>query len=376
MSVPLGRAFELSRSPCVETGRLRAGSGSPAQPSTWRLPPLGGVAATVGVAPALAAPKATGDAIPVEVPVPARSSAKGDSGDGALVFTASRPLPETVWRISDRWAEEAGMELGRVCLLGRRSGERTARRPPASAMERLRNRTSSLGVDANWVPSADREKRILVSDMDSTIIPVECFDEVAAKAGVGEAVRDLTARAMGGTLSFPEAYRARLALCAGVPLSVLEWVWRERVSLNPGAATLVRTMAARGAATILVTGGFRFFAERVAALAGFAAFQANGIGIADGHMTGEAEGRILDGQAKRAELARACDARGVPTGLAAAIGDGANDAAMVELAGLGVAWRAKPRLRIVADTILDCSDLDAVLALQGIPESEYVAGRA
>lgn len=268
------------------------------------------------------------------------------------------------------------MELGRVRLLGRRSGERAAGRPLASAIEKLRNRTSSLGVDANWVPVADREKQVLVSDMDSTIIPVECFDEVAAKAGVGEAVRELTARAMGGTLSFPEAYRARLTLCAGVPLSVLEWVWRERVSLNPGAATLARTMAARGAATILVTGGFRFYAERVAALAGFAAFQANGIGIADGRMTGEVEGRILDGQTKRAELARACDARDVPTGLAVAIGDGANDAAMVELAGLGVAWRAKPRLRTVADAILDCSDLDAVLALQGIPESEYVAGRA
>ena len=301
---------------------------------------------------------------------------KGNGAGGALVVTSSDPIPADAWSVVGQWASESGIRLGSVHLLGRCAGERRSGPPSAEAMQDLRRRVSSFRVDANWIPGDDREKRILVSDMDSTIIQVECFDEVAELAGVGDAVRDLTARAMAGRLSFPEAYRARLAICAGVPLDVLETVWRERVSLNPGAGTLVRTMAKRGAFTLLVTGGFHFFAERVAALAGFEDLRANGIAVADGKMTGTASGPILDGQGKCEELERACAVRGVFPSLALAIGDGANDAPMVARAGLGVAWRAKPALRAVADAILDFSGLDAVLALQGIPESEFVGMRA
>ncbi len=295
---------------------------------------------------------------------------------GSVVLTSAETLSGRVWSVVEQWAAESGIVLGSVRPLGRRSAEQAAGLPPGDSMGDLRSRISPMRVDANWIGDADREKKVLVSDMDSTIIPVECFDEVAAKAGVGDAVRELTARAMGGMLSFPEAYRARLKLCAGVSLEVLEWVWRERVSLNPGAEALVRTMVARGALTVLVTGGFQFFADRVGALAGFSAVHANGIAIKEGRMTGEARGPILDGRAKREALERACAAMRVPPGLAVAIGDGANDARMVEVAGVGIAWRAKPALAAVADAILDHSDLDAVLSLQGIPESEFVAGRA
>ena len=295
---------------------------------------------------------------------------------GSVVFTSAKTISGRIWSTVEQWAAESGIALGEVRSLGRRSAERAASRPPADSMGDLRSRVAPMRIDANWVENAGREKKVLVSDMDSTIIPVECFDEVAARAGVGDAVRQLTARAMAGKLSFPEAYRARLGLCAGVSLDVLEWVWRERISLNPGAGTLVRTMSARGASTVLVTGGFQFFAERVGAIAGFSAVHANGIAIRDGRMTGEARGPILDGLAKRTALKHACAERGVSPRLAVAIGDGANDALMVGKAGIGVAWRAKPALAAVADAILDHSDLDAVLSLQGILESEFVADPA
>ena len=243
-------------------------------------------------------------------------------------------------------------------------------------MQDLRTRSSHGRIDANWVPSRQREKRLLVSDMDSTLIPVECFDEVAEEAGVGDAVRALTARAMGGGLNFAEAYRERLRLCRGVSLGVFERVWRERVSLNPGAEVLVRTMAARGAKTLLVTGGFAYFAERVARRAGFDSFRSNDVVIEGDRMTGEAREPILDGDSKRVVLEGSCRARGVPCTHAVAIGDGANDAAMVSAAGLGVGWRAKPALRRVSDAVLDHSALDAVLALQGIPEIEFVSACA
>ena len=295
---------------------------------------------------------------------------------GMLVWTTgpAGPAPgaDAAVPVVQAWAGQAGLAPGPPCLLGRRAGECALDRPPAAALVRLRQLLAGVATDANWVPAADREKRVLVSDMDSTVISVECFDELAELAGVGGEVRALTRRAMAGELSFADAYRARLALVAGVSTDLLETVWRDRVRLNPGAATLVATMAARGARTLLVTGGFRFFARRVAAEAGFGAFRANGIGIAGGRLTGAPAGPILDAASKRRALQRLCRAAGVAPAAAVAVGDGANDAGMVALAGLGVAWRAKPALRRVADAVLEHSGLDAILALQGIPERAHV----
>ncbi|SDW43511.1 phosphoserine phosphatase [Albimonas donghaensis] len=227
-------------------------------------------------------------------------------------------------------------------------------------------RTRFTGVDANLVPAANREKPLLIADMDSTIIPVECIDEIADLAGVGPQVSDITERAMQGELDFEGALRARVALLRDLPVEALDRVWAERITLNPGAETLVRTMAARGAMTALVSGGFTFFADRVAEAAGFAFARANTLIVADGKLTGEVTDPILGREAKLEALNALTAERGLTPADAIAVGDGANDLAMVEAAGLGVAYRAKPALAEKADARLDHSDLTALLALQGI----------
>ena len=225
------------------------------------------------------------------------------------------------------------------------------------------------GCDANVVPAAGRRKRLLVADMDSTIIGVECIDELADFAGLKGEVSAITEAAMRGDLDFEAALIARVALLKGLPASVLEECYAERVRLNPGARTLVRTMAASGAETALVSGGFSFFTERVAAEAGFASNQANTLEVADGRLTGAVGRPILGREAKLAALRRLSAAAGPEA--AVAVGDGANDLDMVRAAGLGVAYHAKPTLAAAADARLEVSDLTAILALQGIPEREW-----
>jgi phosphoserine phosphatase len=228
-------------------------------------------------------------------------------------------------------------------------------------------------VDANVVAGDGRRKRLLVADMDSTIIGVECIDELADFAGVKAEVAAITEAAMRGALDFEGALRARVALLAGLPERDLEACYAERVRLNPGARTLVRTMAAFGAETALVSGGFDVFTARVAADAGFARHRANRLVVAEGRLTGAVAEPILGRAGKRAALAELAAALGVGEAAAVAVGDGANDLDMVRAAGLGVAWRAKPALAEAADARLDRSDLTAILALQGVPETEWRA---
>jgi phosphoserine phosphatase len=227
-------------------------------------------------------------------------------------------------------------------------------------------------VDANVVAAEERRKRVLIADMDSTIIGVECIDELADYAGVKTEVAKVTEAAMRGELDFEGALIARVGLLKGLPEDVLGRCYRERVRLNSGARTLVRTMNALGAATALVSGGFTFFTERVAAAAGFGFSRANRLILADARLTGEVERPILGKAAKLEALEEMVGALGIGTAAAVAVGDGANDLAMVEAAGLGVAYHAKPALARAADARLDHSDLAAILALQGIPESEWV----
>src|SRR6056297_2365355 len=205
------------------------------------------------------------------------------------------------------------------------------------------------GVDANVVPAEGREKRVLIADMDSTIIGVECIDEIAAHAGVGERVAAITERAMAGELDFEGALTERMALLEGLPESALETVLEERIRLNPGARTLVRTMAFRGAATALVSGGFTWFTARVAAMAGFAEQKANTLEIADGRLTGRVVPPILGRAAKLDALEELAMRLGTTPSGAVAVGDGANDAAMVAAAGIGVGYRPKPALAAEAD---------------------------
>jgi phosphoserine phosphatase len=229
------------------------------------------------------------------------------------------------------------------------------------------------GIDANVVPAEERRKRLLIADMDSTIIDVECIDELADFAGVKPQVAAITEAAMRGELDFEGALAARVALLKGLPESVLQRCYDERVHLNPGARVLVRTMATLGSETMLVSGGFTFFSGRVAEAAGFASNRANVLVVADGHLTGEVAWPILGRRAKLAALEAASARLGIAPGEAVAIGDGANDLDMVRAAGLGIAWRAKPALAEAAGVRLDHSDLTAVLALQGIPQRDWRA---
>jgi phosphoserine phosphatase len=221
-------------------------------------------------------------------------------------------------------------------------------------------------------PVEGRRKRLLVADMDSTIINVECLDELADFAGLKAEISAITERAMRGELAFEGALRERVAMLKGLPVTALQKAYDERVWLNPGARTLVRTMAANDARCVLVSGGFSFFTERVAATAGFHVQRANSLGEAAGALTGLVGEPILGREAKLAALNEEAAALGVPLSATLAVGDGANDLAMIEAAGLGVAYRAKPIVAAQADARVDHADLTALLYFQGYSEDDFV----
>lgn len=222
------------------------------------------------------------------------------------------------------------------------------------------------------LPYAGRRKRLLVADMDSTIIMQECIDELAAEAGVGEAVSAVTEQAMNGVIDFEDAVRERVALLAGLPEETIEKVWRERVTLTPGAEALVRTMSGAGAHTVLISGGFTDFTKRVAERLGFHEHYANKLLRANGKLTGEVGTPILGRDAKRRILAELLDRRGLKPEDAMAVGDAANDLAMIQLAGCGVAFRAKPLVAALSDARVDFCDLSGLLYLQGYRRREFV----
>lgn len=233
--------------------------------------------------------------------------------------------------------------------------------------------TSSLGseaaVDLNFVSDENRLKKLLIADMDSTMIPVECIDELADFAGVKEHVSDITERAMRGELDFDAALKERVSLLKGLPITALEQCYNERISLNPGAQKLVQTMNEMGAITALVSGGFTFFTNLVAKEAGFQINQANTLLSTDKVLTGEVGMPILGQQAKLDAMNAICDRAGILHNDVIAVGDGANDAAIVQAAGIGVSYHGKQALAEIADVRLEHSDLTALLALQGLSQS-------
>ena len=236
----------------------------------------------------------------------------------------------------------------------------------------VRSALGDLPVDLAVQPLAGRRKRLLLADMDSTIIACECLDELADFAGRKAEVSAITERAMRGELEFEGALRERVAMLAGLPEAELERAYAERVRLNPGARTFVATLAASGAHCVLVSGGFDFFTRRVAVQAGFHEDRANRLLVSEGRLTGEVAEPILGREAKLATLVSEAARLGLDLSQTAAIGDGANDLAMIEAAGLGLAYRAKPVVAAQADAQIDHADLTAALYFMGFSEAEFV----
>lgn len=242
----------------------------------------------------------------------------------------------------------------------------------ADCEERLRAFFGDSPVDIAAVPLADRRKRLLVADMDSTMIAQECIDELAALAGVGDRVSAITLRAMKGEIDFETALRERLALLAGLSVVHLDALLAA-TRFTQGGRTLVQTMKAHCAYTVLVSGGFSPFTSHVAGALGFDEHRANDLILEDGKLTGRAREPILGRDAKLAALREVRDRLGVPNSLTMAVGDGANDVDMIAEAGLGVAFHAKPILRERAHARIDHGDLTALLYLQGYSKDEFVS---
>ena len=225
------------------------------------------------------------------------------------------------------------------------------------------------GIDVIVQPVEGRVKALLIADMDSTMITVECIDELADYAGIKPQIAEITERAMRGELDFEGALHGRVALLKGLPDSAIDQCRQERVVIMGGAKALVRTMKARGARTLLVSGGFTRFTGPVAAEIGFDMHVANVLEIADGALLGSVTRPIVDAARKRVEL-EAAIAGGIDRALTLAVGDGANDIPMIEGAGLGVAYHAKPVTRAAAEIVH--GDLSVLLYAQGIASADWV----
>uniref|UniRef100_B0T4U7 Phosphoserine phosphatase n=1 Tax=Caulobacter sp. (strain K31) TaxID=366602 RepID=B0T4U7_CAUSK len=245
--------------------------------------------------------------------------------------------------------------------------------PPVETHMAVKAAVGDRPVDFAAQPVANRRKRLLIADMDSTIINVECLDELADFAGVKAQVSEITERAMRGELAFEGALRERVGMLTGLSVDALQACYDDRVRLNPGARTLVTTMAAHGARCALVSGGFTFFTSRVAQAAGFHLNRANTLIEADGKLTGTVGDPILGKEAKLAALQEETAALGLTPADALAVGDGANDLAMIEAAGLGVAYRAKPIVAAQAHAKVDHADLTALLYFQGYTQAEFAS---
>ena len=231
----------------------------------------------------------------------------------------------------------------------------------------------ALGVDLVVQPTAGRRKRMLLADMDSTMIRQECIDELAAEAGVGDHVARITAMAMNGELDFEGALIERVGLLKGLPETIIAHVLDTRITLMPGGYELVQTMKAHGGHAALVSGGFTAFTARIAAALGFDENRANTLVIADGHLTGDVARPILGRQAKVDALEEITARLGIGADDVLAVGDGANDLGMLGRAGTGVALHAKPSVQRDCDVRVNHGDLTALLFIQGYTRSAFAS---
>lgn len=241
---------------------------------------------------------------------------------------------------------------------------------PAVAAD-LQQLVKDLPVDIALVPAGNRRKRLLIADMDSTMIGQECIDELGALAGVGERIKEITARAMKGELDFESALKARLALMKDLPETAIGEVLKERITFTPGGRTLIATMKAHGAYAALVSGGFSQFTSYVARELDFDEDRANELLIAGGRLTGGVREPILGKDAKVSALEDITTKLGIAPDDALAVGDGANDIPMLRRAGLGVALHAKPKVQEQVSVRVNHGDLTALLYLQGYRRAEF-----
>ncbi|WP_273242792.1 phosphoserine phosphatase SerB [Hyphomonas atlantica corrig.] len=245
---------------------------------------------------------------------------------------------------------------------------------PSEMLQPVLSALHEAEMDAAFLPGENRRKRLLISDMDSTIIGQECLDELADFAGLKAEVSAITERAMRGELDFEGALTTRVAMLKGLDLKALQDAYDARITLNTGAKTLVETMKANGAVTVLVSGGFTFFTGRVAEEAGFVAHRGNTL-IDDGAaLTGEVGMPILGREAKLSALDEVSAENGLGRADAIALGDGANDLAMIKAAGLGIAYKAKPIVAAEAHAAITHTDLHTALFFQGYHVDEFVTG--
>ena len=244
---------------------------------------------------------------------------------------------------------------------------------PAGLAQRLQQAIAGAPVDVVIQQSATRRKKILVADMDSTMIDQECIDELADEVGLKERVAAITARSMNGEIAFEPALRERVALLKGLPAAVVDKLLATRITPTPGGRTLVATMRANGAWTCLVSGGFTLFTQPIAKTIGFDEQRANILSLAaDNTFAGSVGEPILGREAKLATLLELAARQGVPLEESMAIGDGANDLAMIGAAGLGVAYHAKPAVAAAAHARIEYNDLTALLYVQGYRRDEFV----
>ncbi len=236
----------------------------------------------------------------------------------------------------------------------------------------LRTVLGSAPIDLVIQDAETRRKKLLVADMDSTMIAQECIDELAAEVGLKDQVAAITAQAMNGEIDFEPALRARVALLKGLPISVVDEVIARRITLTPGGPQLIATMKAKGFYTALVSGGFTVFTSRIGATLGFNEDRANVLLEDNGVLTGFVAEPILGRQAKVDALTEIAATLGISTEDAIAVGDGANDLGMLELAGSGVALHAKPAVAAEAKMRIDHADLTALLYIQGYRKTDFV----
>lgn len=248
-------------------------------------------------------------------------------------------------------------------------GERALRCEDVADSPALRMEIDALahaaGLDATFI-EADvtlANFQLLAMDMDSTLITIECIDEIADMQGLKAQVSEITEAAMRGELDFSESLRRRVALLEGLDASALERVYEERLQLSPGAEPMLAAVQTAGLKTLLVSGGFTFFTERLQARLGLDYTNANELEIHDGKLTGRVVGGIVDAEEKRATVARICDELGIMATQAIVMGDGANDLKMMGIAGLSVAFRAKPVVRAQANVALNFTGLDGLLTI-------------